>query len=115
MTHKELIRDITTTLRKPAVFRNLNFSRCELAGMLGVGETLLSDVMNNEMGTTFHQLLNENRCKYARKVMSSGLHDRETLEEIAAFCGFSSRLTMHRYFVGLYGVTPGQFKKTIGK
>lgn len=109
--HKVLIEKINHTIKQPANFRNIYFSRAELADIVGIGESQLSRVLNNEMNTDFHTLINSQRARYAHKVLQAESHINETLEEIGFFCGFKSRITFHRHFTSLYGITPGEFRK----
>lgn len=82
-----------------------------LAKELGISERLLVKILNIEMQTDFHTLVNTQRAHYAHRVLKAPAHINQGLEDIALFCGFTSRLTMHRHFTRIYGISPGKYKR----
>lgn len=110
MQHKDIADRIKKAIKQPENFRNIAFSRADLAEIIGISETSLSHILNDEMHTDFHELLNTQRTRYAHRVMQMECHANDTLDEIAIFCGFKSRITFYRHFSAIYGMTPGKFK-----
>lgn len=112
MKDTDIIRRIKETIRQPKVFRNVNLTRSDFARDIGISERRLSDILNNEISLDFHELLNIQRAHYAHRVLRSEVHRKDSLDDIAIFCGFVSRVTMHRYFTRVYGITPGKYRKS---
>lgn len=109
--HNQIIKKINSILRRKDVIHNLEYSRLDLASDLGIGYTLMKQIIHDDMGSTFRDLLNLERVKHAKKLLESPAHRNDSIEEIATLAGFNSRTTMHRAFVKHLGAAPGEFRK----
>ena len=93
------------------LFRDIHFSRETLAKELEISTARVSIVFQEEIGTSFYDFVNRQRTYYARRLLKSAVHKNDTLEDIALQSGFSNRMTMHRMYLKVYGITPGDERK----
>lgn len=108
---ESLARAVVQYVRDERNFRDIHISRDSVSRHFGVSPTMFSKVVHEELGTTFNDLVNKYRVHYARRLLLSPSNAESPLEEIALRSGFSNRMTMHRAFLTVYGVTPGAMRK----
>lgn len=95
------------------LFRDIHFSRETLANELGISPARVSSIFQEEIGTSFYDFVNRQRTYHARRLLKSAVHKNDTLEDIALQSGFSNRMTMHRMYLKVYGITPGEERKIV--
>ncbi len=106
----DIIRRIKECMVKRKMFRQLHLTSTDVAREIGIGRTLLSQVINKEMGMTFQEYLAQCRVRYARKQIMQ--HPEVTLEEIALKSGFAIPSTFYRQYKKEYGHTPHYKRNT---
>ncbi len=111
--HKELAARIKTMICDNHIFRDIHFSRETLANELGISPARVSSIFQEEIGTSFYDFVNRQRTYHARRLLKSAVHKNDTLEDIALQSGFSNRMTMHRMYLKVYGITPGEERKIV--
>lgn len=111
--HKELAARIKTMICDNHIFRDIHFSREILANELGISPARVSSIFQEEIGTSFYDFVNRQRTYHARRLLKSAVHKNDTLEDIALQSGFSNRMTMHRMYLKVYGITPGEERKIV--
>ena len=110
--HKELAARIKTMICDNHLFRDIHFSRYTLAKELDISPARVTAIFHEEMGTSFYDFVNRQRIYHARRLLKSAVHKNDTLEDIALQSGFNNRMTMHRMYLKVYGITPGEERKT---
>ena len=106
--HKEIAARIKTMICDNHLFRDIHLSRETLAKELEISPARVSTIFLEEIGTSFYDFVNRQRTYYARRLLKSAVHKNDTLEDIALQSGFSNRMTMHRMYLKVYGITPGE-------
>ncbi|NQZ13657.1 MAG: AraC family transcriptional regulator [Alphaproteobacteria bacterium] len=97
----ETLLDIDKVYQEPA------YGRSDLARELGVTESSLSKIVNNHFQKSVPQLLNAYRVEDAKHLLVETDADLATISEEA---GFNSVTTFNRYFKGLVGTTPSEYR-----
>lgn len=80
----------------------------DLADKLGTNKYGLSRLIHNSMDTTFRDILNDYRLRYAESLI------RETdlkLLDISILSGYRSLSTFYRLFTNKFGISPGEYRK----
>ena len=113
--HKELAARIKLLIRNDRLFRDIHFSRETLTKELGISPARISQIFKEELGTTFYDYVNRQRVYHARHLLKSPTHKNDTLEDIAIQSGFCNRMTMHRMYMKVYGISPGEERKNESK
>jgi len=93
-------------------FCSQGFSLNELARMCGTNTKYVSQIINEDMGMSFNQLLNEKRVLEARRRLSDfERYGNMTIEAIVEDLGVRSRSTFTKTFKRITGLTPSEFQK----
>lgn len=111
-SHKEIAQQIRAVIKGERLFHDINLSRKMVTERVGIGNTLLSQIMEEEFGMSLPKYISKCRAEYAMKIMKSKSHTENTLDEIALLSGFQSRSALHRAFVHFYGMAPGKVRET---
>lgn len=90
-----------------------DFSLGRLSEKLGIPRHHLSELINQEMESSFYDLVNESRIRHAIQLMKSGKDKAITLEALGYDCGFNTKSAFYHHFKQITGKTPGQFRKEI--
>lgn len=112
----DLKSKIAEIMSDETLFCKQGFSLNELASLCNSNPKYVSQVINETLGKTFPQLLNEARIKVARsRMLDQDNYGNLTLEAIASSVGISSRTAFSRIFKQLTGLTPSEFIKIAKK
>lgn len=111
-TRSRIAADIRRVMADEAVFCRKGFSMRELAEHCNSNQRYVSQVLNEDFGKTFTQLLNERRINVARRrLMDFDHYGNLTIEAIVSDLGFKSRSTFSKTFKRLTGLTPSEFQR----
>lgn len=110
--HKLLAARIKKMIREDNLYRDIHFSRTILADMLDISPARLSIIFKEEIDSSFYDFVNLQRVHYAHRLLKSPKHQSYTLDDIALISGFSCRMTLHRMYLKVYGITPGEERKS---
>jgi len=107
-------RDETFYLDNTRRFIDCNFSKnialSDLADILRVTPNHLGELIFEQSGRTFRELLNERRVKEAKVYLK--LHRNLKIGQIAALCGFLDSNYFSTVFRKITGISPIQFRKS---
>jgi len=84
----------------------------ELADRLSVSTNLLSQLLNQQMETTFFDFINQYRVAEAQKRLTDPNYQHLTYLAIAYEVGFSNKASFNRIFKKHTGMTPSTFVAT---
>lgn len=82
-----------------------------LTRMVGSNQTYVSKAINLHAGVGLPKLINQERVKFAKKLIIQG-HD---LEDVYNMAGFSSKSSFFRYFKEITGMTPKVYQESLVK
>lgn len=94
-------------------YLNSEFSLSHLSNHVGIPRHHLSEIINQQMGTTFYDLVNSRRIEQAKKRLLDGSSDHLTLEGLGYECGFNTKSAFYHQFKRYTGKTPGKFRSEI--
>ncbi|WP_445734875.1 helix-turn-helix domain-containing protein [Mariniflexile sp.] len=86
-----------------------------LADALGVHSYILSRLLNDHIGKSFSEYINEKRIEEAIRILSDPANKDLTIFAVAVDSGFRSESVFYVNFKKITGFTPAQFKKNIHK
>ncbi|HAS42019.1 MAG TPA: hypothetical protein DCS93_16180 [Microscillaceae bacterium] len=87
----------------------------EVADLLGVNVQTLSLVLNQGLGVSFHDFVNEWRVNHVKSRLASDDIQRISLLGIAKESGFNSETSFYRIFKKFTGVTPKGYLQSLKK
>lgn len=106
----EFDKKIETLKKENYFFNNPELTLTELASELNTNRTTLSIYINNVIGCTFYEMINNIRLEYAEELLVS--NPKMTQDEVAVTAGFNSISTFRRYFKKKNGTTPAEFRNS---
>ncbi|TMM57916.1 helix-turn-helix domain-containing protein [Maribacter algarum] len=96
---------------KPYLDEDLTLGK--LAKMVDTTDKKLSGFLNQEMKTTFYDLINTYRVEAVKNKLGATEYENLTLLGIAYECGFKSKTSFNRIFKRETGLSPSEYKKTL--
>ncbi len=111
--HEQLGKSLMNHIQQADVFTNSLLTLPTVAHHLKISPHELSAVLNNYIGRSFPDLLNEVRLSQVIKILESPEYKNQTISQIAYSCGFNSLSTFNGAFKRRTGITPSQFRKQI--
>ena len=107
-----LIERMHALMEERKLYLNPKFSIIDLTKLLGTNRTYVSVYLNEVMGKSFFDFLNEYRLTVAEKLVSE---TDLNFSKIAEKSGFNSLCTFRRAFVKKNKITPGEYRERYGK
>jgi len=107
-----LAEKVLCMLEEKKVYKEIGFNRAKLSERLGVGEHLLSKIINLEFKKSFSDLANDYRVKDAKEMLSK---TDTPITSISYDVGFNSIASFNRVFKNLTGKSPTQFRNDMKK
>ena len=102
-------KGLQTLLEEKQIYKNPDLRLSDVALMLGTNRTYLSRTVNDEMNTTFCDLINDYRVKHAKSLLEK-TDEKTSLEEIALLSGFNGTSSFYRIFKEKTDLTPGKYR-----
>lgn len=104
----EFDKQIDVLKKKKYFFNNPEVTLTELASELNTNRTTLSIYINNVIGCSFYEMINNIRLEYAEELLIS--NPKLTLDEVAVAAGFNSISTFRRSFKKKNCMTPVEYR-----
>jgi AraC-like DNA-binding protein len=108
---KIIKQNLLALLEKDEIFKDPDLNSDKVCAMLSTNRTYLSLVINQEINTTFYQLINTCRLNKSLEMMQNPQHRQMKLSYIAEICGFKSLGAFSTFFKQTYGKTPTEWRK----
>ncbi len=86
----------------------------DLADKLHVSVHFVSQLLNEKVGQTFYDYVNQYRINDVKDRLVDPEQSEISILDIANECGFSSKTSFNRYFKRYTGMTPSQFRRKGG-
>jgi len=102
--------ELLDLFEKEQIFTNADLKIVDLAQMLNTNRTYVSNVINNELSSSFNKFVNQYRIQKAKEIILEDKQKNYTLELVSQEVGFGSLHTFIRAFKEFEGVTPGTFR-----
>ncbi|KXX68829.1 AraC family transcriptional regulator [Flammeovirga sp. SJP92] len=99
--------------KKPYLKNDLKMQ--ELADITEFSYKKISQLLNNELDTSFYELMNDFRLKEVLKLIDEGKHIQFNLPHIGEQAGFNSKTTFNRIFKQKIGQTPSEYIKGLSQ
>lgn len=93
------------------IYTNPDLKLLDVANALELPAHSLSQYLNDNVGMSFSNFINQYRIAAAEKMLKS--NDVLTLAAIGNECGFRSNSSFYAAFKKMKGVTPAQYKKSL--
>ncbi len=107
-THEEIKHKITL-LKEKELYLNPNLTLDDTAKELKISKHLLSQYLNEKLGLSFTNFINEYRVEKAKELLKN--QTNHTIESIGYDSGFNSKSTFFATFKKFTGITPSEYQK----
>ncbi|NME67065.1 helix-turn-helix transcriptional regulator [Flammeovirga aprica] len=97
--------------KKPYLQNDLKMQ--DLADISDFSYKKISQLLNNELNTSFYELMNDFRLKEVLKLIEEGKHIQFNLPHLGEQAGFNSKTTFNRIFKQKIGQTPSEYIKSL--
>ena len=104
-----LSNELSSLMQTKVLFKNPDVKLKNIADELNVSKHHLSQLLNDNLGKSFAQYINELRTEEAKQLLVE--NNQFTLEAIGFEAGFSSKSTFYATFKKIVGQTPAEYKK----
>jgi AraC-like DNA-binding protein len=84
----------------------------DLAQDVGLRRSRLDELFKQQFGLSLGDYIRERRLKLAVKLLASS---EKEIKQIAADVGYCHTSSFMRFFKRKFGMTPGRYRKSIGK
>jgi AraC-like DNA-binding protein len=98
---------------KPYLDRDCNIQ--SISDHTGISAHQLSYLINNKLNRSFPEFVNEYRIIESKRIISSTLSEKMTLESIGFECGFGSKSTFYSAFKKYSNQTPYEFRQNLNR
>lgn len=107
------IRLLRKAMEEDRIFLNPALSLDLLAAHTGIAAKTISMVLNQHIGKSFNEWINEYRLNEFKHKLSQANLQQLTISGIASECGFNSQATFQRIFKQSLGMTPTEYLKSL--
>lgn len=91
------------------VYKQDDLTAGELAKMLNVNRTYLSNYLNSQRGMNFYDFINEYRLDECERLLKERVH---SITEISVLCGFKDRNALYRIFRRRHDMSPTEWSNS---
>jgi len=103
-------RQLERLLSEEQVFRENELRLTDLAAYLNIGHHALSQVINEQYGVNFFELINRYRVEHVKRLLADPAYSQHTIIQIAYEAGFNNKVSFNRYFKKEIGLTPSAYR-----
>lgn len=107
---KEILVGLRRAMDVEKVYLNPDLSLSDFARHLGTGRNQLSFVINDKVGKSFYEFVNEYRVNEVMKLLREPERRDEKLLSIAFDAGFNSKPSFNNVFKRVTGITPSEYR-----
>ncbi|MCP4157221.1 MAG: helix-turn-helix domain-containing protein [bacterium] len=108
---KKIIKKLKALMDIQKLYQDDNLSLKDLANKLHVTSHFLSQLLNDQLGVSFFDMVNGYRVEEVKERLSDPEDANTPVLTIAYDAGFSQKSSFNRYFKKMTGLTPSQFRK----
>ncbi|MCT4646177.1 MAG: helix-turn-helix domain-containing protein, partial [Carboxylicivirga sp.] len=112
---QELIDRLNLCMAEKNLYRDYKLGLNDLAEELQINPNQLSALLNEQIGKSFYDYINEFRIEEVKKRLVDTAYQNQTILSIAWDCGFNSKSAFNRIFKTLTGLTPSAYQKKYSK
>lgn len=108
----QIQRQLLQMMTEEQLYLNPDLSLAQLAQKLNCTPKTLSQVINQSIGKSFYDFVNEYRVEEAKRLLKNPSDPAMTIQEVMYDVGFSSKSSFNTVFKKKTGKTPTEFRKS---
>ncbi len=107
------VERVKEAIENGKVYEDPELTLTQFARQLGTNPSFLSRVINQGLGLSFNDFINQYRVAAVKQRLDEKEHHRQTLLSIAYECGFNSKATFNRAFRKHTGKSPSDYAREL--
>lgn len=111
---RKLKKQLDTLMKQEKIYSAPDLSLQMLASRLDIHPNYLSQYVNEELGSTFYDYVNQQRVEEFKRIVILPENQPYNMLSLAYDCGFSSKSSFNRNFKKITGQTPSQYLAAVG-
>ncbi|RKY78247.1 hypothetical protein DRQ07_07810 [candidate division KSB1 bacterium] len=112
---QSIFNDLIQIIEDKKYYLNHDASLSDVSEKLGINRSYISQVINEEFGKSFSNLINEYRVAEARRLLAEDSERVFTIASVASSVGFNSVNVFNKAFKKYTGITPSFFVNSVQK
>ena len=108
-TETIIVKKLTDLMKEDKLYKKSNLKLKDLAENLELSSHQISQLLNDNLGKSFSEFINEYRIEEAKQLIRS--NTKYTLEAIGNESGFNSKSMFYKYFKSIVGMTPKKYRE----
>ena len=106
----DIVARMREYIEKERVYTNTELKMSDLAEVLGISPSKLSQIFSQYVGENYYEFINGYRLAEFKRLVSEGEYKRYTLTALSEKCGFK-RANFFSTFRKVEGMTPAEYMK----
>jgi AraC-like DNA-binding protein len=98
-------------MRDQRVFLDCDLTLRTLAGMLKLRPHHLSQILNEQLGKSFYDFINEHRVVHAKGLLTANADTAMSILDIAFASGYNNKVSFYNAFRRFVGMTPTRYRE----
>lgn len=98
-------------MKERKLYRKQGIKIQDLADHISVHPHALSQVINNDLGQTFNQFINERRIEDVKSMLVEKNKSHDPIIEMAYEVGFGNKTSFNSAFKQIVGMSPSEYRK----
>lgn len=112
---RSLLQALNTRMQQEKIYQDPEISLEKLATLLGASKHHVSQVINEQQGTTFFEYINQLRVEEAKTLLAETSRNDLHVIEVAYAVGFNNKVSFNNAFKKATGMTPTQYRQSHGQ
>jgi AraC-like DNA-binding protein len=105
------VEKLHTLMRERKAYLDCNLTLRGLATMLNLRPHHLSQILNEQLGKSFYDYINEFRVSYAKELMTASVNPEMSVLDIAFASGYNNKVSFYNAFKRYVGMTPTRYRE----
>lgn len=108
---KSLLQNLQLLMREELLYHDAEINLDKLAARLNASKHHVSQVINEQLGSSFFEYINQLRVEEAKKMLVETTRSDFHIIEIAYVVGFNNKVSFNAAFKKATGMTPSEYRR----
>ncbi len=109
---RSLLQNLQLLMREEVLYHDADIGLEKLANLLNASKHHLSQVINEQLGTSFFEYINQLRVEEAKTLLAETSRHEFHVIEIAFIVGFNNKVSFNAAFKKATGMTPTEYRRS---
>jgi AraC-like DNA-binding protein len=105
------VEKLSALMRDQKTYLDCNLTLRTLANLLKLRPHLLSQILNEQLGKSFYDYINEHRVTYAKELLTANAGAAMSVLDVAFASGYNNKVSFYNAFKRYVGITPTRYRE----